>query len=62
MTPMLDYRPPTQYQLDREREYRNQRRFLWLALLAIIVTLLLAAEIARTDAAVDFLSALLPWE
>ena len=62
MTLMPDYRPPTQYQLDREREYREQRRFLWLALLAITLTLLLAAEIARTDAAVDFLSALRPWE
>ena len=54
MTPMLKYIPKTQWQLDREREYRDQRRFLWLALVAISTTvgaIVAAREVGelRTD-------------
>ena len=59
MTPMLKYIPKTQWQLDREREYQDQRRFLWLALVAISTTLFLVAKIARSDFAADVLISLL---
>ena len=59
MTPMLKYIPKTQWQLDREREYQDQRRFLWLALVAISTTLLLVVKIARSDFAADVLISLL---
>jgi hypothetical protein len=59
MTPMLKYIPKTQWQLDREREYQDQRRCLWLALVAISTTLLLVAQIARSDFAADVFFSLL---
>lgn len=61
MNPMLKYIPKTQWQLDREREYQDQRRFLWLALVAISTTLLLVVKIARSDFAADVLISLLSW-
>ena len=59
MNPMLKYIPKTQWQLDREREYRDQRRCLWLVLVAISTTLLLVVKIARSDLAADVLISLL---
>jgi len=37
MTPMLQFTPKTQWQLDRESEYRAQRRAVRLTLLLLLV-------------------------
>ena len=53
MTPLIEYRPPTEWQLARESEYRAQRRAVRLGLLLLAV---LAAAVWVLSRDADFLA------